>query len=258
VLAHRLSHYGMLANCYVRLGRKDEAVRLADEVREKIDSKESRMSPMVLAMTYGTLGDIYREIGQYDNATQALLNAIALDSPMKSMFQSRLATVYGLAGKPELAEKMRVESIPEASRTGKDAIDFTLQDLSGKRVRLSDFKGRTVILDFWATWCGPCVAEIPKLEALHRKYKEKGLVVIGMNTESDHAKVKDYVRDKISYPVLLDVEGKAKEYGVQGLPTKIYIDTEGKIRYRDLGFMPGKEKEMEDKIEKLLQETQRR
>ena len=84
------------------------------------------MSPMVLAMTYGTLGDIYLEIGQYDKAIQALLNAIELDSPMKSMFQSRLAVIYERAGKPELAEKIRLESIPEASRIGNDALDFTL------------------------------------------------------------------------------------------------------------------------------------
>ena len=250
------SQYAMLANSYVRLGRKDEAVKLADRVREKIDSKERPMSPMVLAMTYGTLGDIYLEIGQYDKAIQALLNAIELDSPMKSMFQSRLAVIYERAGKPELAEQIRLESIPEASRIGKDALDFTLMDLSGKRVRLTDFRGMTVLLDFWATWCGPCIAEVPNLEALHRKYKEKGLVVIGMNTESDHAKVRDYVKDKISYPVLLDAGEKSKEYGVQGIPTKIYIDAKGKIRYRELGFRPGKENETEDKIEKLLQEIQ--
>ena len=94
---------------------------------------------------------------------------------MKSMFQSRLAVIYERAGKPELAEKIRLESIPEASRIGKDALDFTLMDLSGKRVRLTDFRGMPVLLDFWATWCRPCIAQIPNLEALHRKYKEKGL-----------------------------------------------------------------------------------
>lgn len=246
----------MLANCYVGMGRKDEAVKLADEVRGKIDSKERPMPPMVLATTYATLGDIYLEIGQYDKAIQELLNAIGLDSPMKGMFQTRLAMMYERAGKLELAEKMRVESIPEAGRIGKAAVDFTLQDLSGKGVRLSDFRGKTVLLDFWATWCGPCVAEIPSLEALHRKYGEKGLVVIGMNTETDHNRVRDYAKDKISYLVLLDAEGKSKEYGVQGIPTKIYIDAEGKIRYREVGFNPGKASEADDRIKKLLQDIQ--
>ena len=252
------SHYSMLATCYVQLGRKDEAVKLADEVREKIENEESPMNLMMLAMSYGALGDIYREIGKYDEAIKALRKAIELAPPMKATFQSRLAVVYARAGKPELAEKMRTDSIPEAARIGKDAIDFNLQDMSGKRVRLSDFKGKTILLDFWATWCGPCVAEIPTLEALCRKYKDRGLVVIGMNTESDHAKVKDFIKDRISYIVLLNAEGKSKEYGVEGLPTKIYIDAEGKIRYRDLGFNPGNGNETEDKIQKLLMETQPR
>ncbi len=252
------SHYSMLANCYVQLGRKDEAVKLADRVRKTIENEESPMSPMMRAMSYGALGDIYQEIGKYDEAIKALQTSIELAPPMRATLQSRLAVVYARAGKPELAEKLRNDSIPEAARIGKDAIDFTLQDLSGQRVRFSEFKGRTVLLDFWATWCGPCVAEIPKLEAIHRKYKDKGLVVIGMNTESDHARVKDFIRGKISYSVLLDAGGKAQEYGVQGLPTKIYIDEEGRIRYRDLGFNPGKENETEEKIQRLLQESQRR
>jgi tetratricopeptide (TPR) repeat protein len=250
------SQYSMLANCYVRLGQKDEAVKLANEVRMKVDNKERPMPPMILATSLATLGDIYVEIGQYDKAIQALLNAIELDSPLKGMFQTRLAMVYERAGKPELAEKMRVESIPEASRIGKNALDFTLQDLSGRNVRLSDFRGKTVLLDFWATWCGPCVAEIPSLEALHRKYKGNGLVVIGMNTENDHAMVRDYTKGKISYLVLLDAGEKSKEYGVQGIPTKIYIDAEGKIRYREVGFNPGKAGEADDRIKKLLQDPQ--
>jgi tetratricopeptide (TPR) repeat protein len=252
------SYYAMLANCYVQLGRKDEAAKLADGVRKKIENEESPISPTMLAMSYGTLGDIYRETGKYDEAIKALQKAMELAPSMGTTFQNRLAVVYARAGKPELAEKMRRDSIPEAARIGKDAIDFILQDLFGKKVRFSDFKGKTVLLDFWATWCSPCIAEIPQLEALHRKYKEKGLVVIGMNTENDHAKVRDFIRDKISYPVLLDAEGKSKEYGVEGLPAKIYIDGEGKIRYRDLGFNPGKENETEDKIQRLLQEAQRR
>jgi tetratricopeptide (TPR) repeat protein len=252
------SHYATMASSYVRLGRKDEAVKLADGIHKKIENEESPMSPMILAMAYGTLGDIYQETGQYDRAIKALQKAIELAPPVKSMFQSRLAVVYERAGKPELAEKIRGDSIPEASRIGQDATNFTLQDLSGTRVCLSDFKGRVVLLDFWATWCGPCIAEIPRLETLHQKYKNKGLVVIGMNTESDHAKVKDFTADKITYPVLLDAGGKSQEYGVQGLPTKIYIDVEGKIRYRDLGFRPGMENETEDRVKKLLQEIQRR
>ncbi len=141
---------------------------------------------------------------------------------------------------------------PPPSLGGKAAPDFTLRDLNGKQVSLSDFKGKVVLLDFWATWCPPCVRAIPHIEALHKKYKDQGLVVIGINHERDHAKVKAFAKGQISYIILLDADEQFTEYGVTGIPTAFYIDKEGKIRYRDVGFGPGKEKEIEQKVKELL------
>ena len=140
----------------------------------------------------------------------------------------------------------------ESPLIGKLAPSFTLQDLNGKRVSLSDFKGKVVLLDFWATWCGPCVRTIPHLDALHKKYKDQGLVVIGINNERDHAKVKEFAKDRISYIILLDADKQFRQYGARSIPTAFYIDKDGKIRYRDVGFGPGKEKEMERKVKELL------
>ena len=135
---------------------------------------------------------------------------------------------------------------------GKTAPSFTLKDLNGKQVSLSDFKGKVVLLDFWATWCGPCRRAIPHLEALHKKYKDQGLVVIGINHERDHDKVKKFADEQISYVVVLDADEQFKEYGIRGIPTAFYIDREGKIRYREIGFGPGREKEVEQKVRDLL------
>ncbi len=142
--------------------------------------------------------------------------------------------------------------IAESPLIGKPSPSFTLQDLNGKQVSLSDFKGKVVLLDFWATWCGPCRRAIPHLEALHRKYKDEGLVVIGINHERDHDKVKAFARDHISYITLLDANEQFTEYGIKGIPTLYYIDREGKVRYRDVGYGTGKEKEIERKVKQLL------
>jgi peroxiredoxin len=134
------------------------------------------------------------------------------------------------------------------------APDFTLEDLDGNPVRFSDFRGKPVVLNFWATWCGPCRAEIPHVDALYNKYKDRGLVVIGVNNESDHAKVKAFAEEQISYSVLLDGRAQFEDYSVRGIPCTYYIDKMGIIRYRDVGFGPGEEKKIEQKITELLQE----
>jgi len=135
---------------------------------------------------------------------------------------------------------------------GKIAPDFTLQDLKGRQISLSDFKGKVVLLDFWATWCGPCIKSIPNLEMLYTKYKDEGLVVLGLNDEPDHAKVEQFAQGKMSYAVLLDAKRQFAEYGIRAIPTLFYIDRNGKVRYMEIGFSEGKEKDMETRIKELL------
>ena len=137
----------------------------------------------------------------------------------------------------------------------KPAPDFTLRDLRGNQVSLSDFRGQPVVLNFWATWCSPCRVEIPHLEALYTKYKDQGLVVLGMNTETDYMKVKHFAEPQISYTVLLDGGTQAQGYDVSGIPCTYYIDRAGIIQHRSVGFGPGDEVLIEEKRKKLLADT---
>ena len=134
----------------------------------------------------------------------------------------------------------------------KPAPDFTLRDLRGNQVSLSDFRGQPVILNFWATWCMPCRAEIPYLEALHRKYKDQGAVIIGANTETNYMKVKQFAQPRISYTVLLDGSTQSEPYDIKGIPCTYYIDRKGIVRHRSVGFAPGDEGVIEKKIKELL------
>ena len=144
---------------------------------------------------------------------------------------------------------------PDSALIGNPAPDFTLRDLKGNQVSLSDFKGKPVVLNFWATWCSPCRVEIPHLEALYAKYKDQGLVILGMNTETDYAKVKRFAVPRMSYTVLLDGSTQARGYDVSGIPCTYYIDRKGIIRHRSVGFAPGGETLIEEKIKELLADS---
>jgi hypothetical protein len=90
------------------------------------------------------------------------------------------------------------------------------------------------------------------LEALHQKYRDQGLVVLGMNNEEDHAKIREFAQGRMSYPILLDATQQFRDYGIRAIPTAVYIDKKGKVRYGDIGFRPGGEQEMERKVQELL------
>jgi len=115
---------------------------------------------------------------------------------------------------------------------------LTLLDLNDKKVSVSDYKGKWVIVNYWATWCPPCAAEIPELNAFHKKYHTTDAVVLGVNIEiEDLEYVKEFVKDfKIIYPILKAKDSVSSPYGhLQALPTTFIIDTKGKLRKTIVG-----------------------
>lgn len=115
---------------------------------------------------------------------------------------------------------------------GESAIDFDLPALDGTPTRLSSYKGRPIILNFWASWCEPCENEMPELDNFYKKYSED-VVVMGVNItsqEMSEQSVRDFVDElDVSFPVLLDTEGIFRNYRVMNLPTTYFIDSNGKI-----------------------------
>jgi peroxiredoxin len=134
------------------------------------------------------------------------------------------------------------------------APDFALKDADGKVVHLTDYRGKVVLLDFWATWCGPCKIEIPWFEDFQRKAQDKGLVVLGVSMDDDGwQEVKPFLaRMKVNYRVVLGNDQTAQLYGgVDALPTTFLIDRQGKIAAVHVGL--ANRKDFENEIEQLLQ-----
>ena len=132
------------------------------------------------------------------------------------------------------------------------APDFTLQDISGKKVRLADLKGKVVMLEFWATWCPPCRSEIPAIERLHTQYGGKGLTVLAIALdEGGWDDVKAFITErKISYTVLKGSEDVSAEYKIRLIPATFLIDKEGNIRKQYMGG--GSNEALEQEIKALL------
>lgn len=132
------------------------------------------------------------------------------------------------------------------------APDFTLQDINGKIIKLSDYKGQVIILNFWATWCPPCLAEIPDFVKFYSAYREKGVEIIGIAVSSNIDDVKKIISEKkINYTICMS-DGKIESQygGIRAIPTTFIIDKQGNIHQKKIGFMS--ENELTEIIKDIL------
>jgi peroxiredoxin len=136
------------------------------------------------------------------------------------------------------------------------APDFALRSIGGENVRLSEHLGQVVLINFWATWCGPCRQEMPLLDALYQKYQRAGLVLLGVNLDEERADAAEMAQTlKVSYPILFDErKDVSRAYQVGTMPLTVLIDREGVVRYVSEGYKPGYEKRYTDKLRELLGE----
>ncbi len=136
------------------------------------------------------------------------------------------------------------------------APDFTLKTLNGPNLRLEEYRGQVLLINFWASWCGPCRQEMPILDRLHQRYEDTGFAVWGVNVEGETAPAQKIVdKTNVTFPVLID-EGQAvsEMYDLEAMPSTVVVDRDGVVRYVHRGYKPGDEAKYVEVVKKLIRE----
>ncbi len=155
-------------------------------------------------------------------------------------------------GEEALFSRIRISPI----KGDKKAPDFSLKDLTGKKVEIKQFKGKTIFLNFWATWCGPCKEEMPGLEVLHKQFKEKNFVLLTISVDYEGTKpVQEFInKHRYTFPVLLDPKCETLDlFEVKGIPTTFLIDKKGKMVGKAIGPRNWKSVEVVSLLDLLIE-----
>ncbi len=149
-----------------------------------------------------------------------------------------------------------VPALPALAASASPAPDFVLDSNTGKPIKLSGYKGKVVMINFWATWCGPCRQEWPLLESIYKQYKNQDFVLLGVNVEPDPKPAGEWLKKQpATFPVLYDVKSQVSDlYKVSGMPTTVWVDKKGNLRLVHQSYKPGDENEYMNNIRMLMRE----
>ena len=147
-------------------------------------------------------------------------------------------------------------SLASSGLEGQEAPDFALKSSTGENLRLSEYRGDVVMINFWATWCGPCRQEMPLLNELYTRYERVGFNLLGVNIDDDSRRAMQMIDEMgVSFPVLFDSRKEvSKLYQVEAMPVTVLVDREGNVRYVHHGYKPGYEDKYLDQVRSLLRE----
>lgn len=175
---------------------------------------------------------------------------------LKNKFYLLLAAGLVFSGAIADETAQRLSHVMNQLEEAVPAPDFSLEDMDGEKYTLSSFRGKTVLLNFWATWCPPCRKEMPSMEGLYQRFRDKGLVVIAVNQWETPDHVFSYMGDlnvDPTFPLLFDTRSEISEkYGVKGLPTSFIIDAGGRVTHKAIGGRDFHHPALIEQIESLL------
>ena len=147
-------------------------------------------------------------------------------------------------------------SLASSGLEGRPAPDFALKSSTGENLRLSEYRGDVVMINFWATWCGPCRQEMPLLDELYTRYERVGFNLLGVNIDDDSRRAMQMIEELgVNFPVLFDARKEvSKLYEVEAMPVTVLVDREGNVRHVHHGYKPGYEDAYLDQVRALLRE----
>lgn len=227
----------VLGQLYSQIGRGADA----KEILKKYHDGKFPKEPSEEGMAWMLVSNACLAEDDFDGAEKALHKAVAVKGIELGMKES----AEGMIARLETMKKLKI---------GAEAIYFKTTDIAGKEISPTDYRGRVVLLDFWATWCAPCLAEMPNVKKVYSTYHEKGFDIIGVSMDNNRDALDSYLKEQnVTWRQIYDGKGWQAEvgqrYAVSSIPSTFLIDKQGRIRYKNL-----RGNELEKAVEKLLKE----
>lgn len=176
--------------------------------------------------------------------------------PVQPHRRTLLAGLGSLAASASWLAPSAAQAADAALATGQPAPDFTLPSLAGPNLRLAEQRGQVVLINFWATWCGPCREEMPLLDALYKRYKPLGFTLLGVNVDDDPAKARTAAAQLgVSFPVLLDTSKQvSRQYALSTMPSSVVLGRDGRVQLLHRGYRSGDLAIYEQQLRTLLKD----